>query len=86
MPQLRELKKEALIFFRKWQSIFLQRLRDISVMEPNGSQSNSRGRGRGTARAARGGRVARGGRGGGRGDIGGIESLTLATGRFTQVP
>ncbi|PCD41798.1 hypothetical protein AU210_004342 [Fusarium oxysporum f. sp. radicis-cucumerinum] len=80
MPQLRELKKEALIFFRKWQSIFLQRLRDISVMEPNGSQSNSRGRGRGTARAARGGRVARGGRGGGRGDIGGIEGLTLATG------
>jgi hypothetical protein len=30
--------------------------------------------------------VARGGRGGGRGDIGGIEGLTLATGRFTQVP
>ncbi|KAK6702611.1 hypothetical protein SNK04_012510 [Fusarium graminearum] len=74
-PQLRELKKEALIFFRKWQSIFLQRLRDISVTEPNGSQPNmrGRGRGRGSARGARGGRVARGGRGEGRG------GLTLAT-------
>lgn len=88
MPQLRELKKEALIFFRKWQSIFLQRLRDISVMESNGSQSHSRGRGRGTARAVRGGRVARGGRGAGRGGggNGGVESLTLATGRLTKVP
>ncbi|KAL4723328.1 hypothetical protein ACLX1H_009818 [Fusarium chlamydosporum] len=75
-PQLRELKKEALIFFRKWQSILLQRLRDISVAEYNGSQSNMRGRGRGNARGARGGRVARGGRGGGRG------GLTLATGKF----
>ncbi|UZP42324.1 hypothetical protein NXS19_010140 [Fusarium pseudograminearum] len=75
-PQLRELKKEALIFFRKWQSIFLQRLRDISVTEPNGSQPNmrGRGRGRGSARGARGGRVARGGRGESRG------GLTLATG------
>ncbi|KAF4456784.1 hypothetical protein F53441_1135 [Fusarium austroafricanum] len=70
-PQLRELKKEALVFFRKWQSIFLQRLRDISVTESNAPQANNRGRGRGTAR---GGRVARGGRGGGRG------GLTLATG------
>jgi hypothetical protein len=77
-PQLRELKKEALIFFRKWQSIFLQRLRDISVTEPNSSQSNMRGRGRGNARGARGGRVARGGRGGGRG------GLTLATGKLTR--
>ncbi|KAF4961898.1 hypothetical protein FSARC_9974 [Fusarium sarcochroum] len=73
-PQLRELKKEALIFFRKWQSIFLQRLRDISVTESNGPQANMRGRGRGNVRGARGGRVARGGRGGGRG------GLTLATG------
>ncbi|CAG7556650.1 unnamed protein product [Fusarium equiseti] len=72
-PQLRELKKEALVFFRKWQSIFLQRLRDISVTESNGSQSNMRGRGRGNARGARGGRAARGGRGGRGG-------LTLATG------
>ncbi|KAF5018444.1 hypothetical protein F66182_9573 [Fusarium sp. NRRL 66182] len=74
-PQLRELKKEALIFFRKWQSIFLQRLRDISVTETTGPQANIRGRGRGSARGARGGRTARGGRGGGRG-----ASLTLATG------
>ncbi|KAM0494375.1 hypothetical protein ACHAP8_008736 [Fusarium lateritium] len=75
-PQLRELKKEALIFFRKWQTIFLQRLRDITVTEPNGSQSNMRGRGRGRAnpRGARGGRSARGGRGEGRG------GLTLAIG------
>lgn len=77
-PQLRELKKEALVFFRKWQSIFLQRLRDISVTESNGSQSNMRGRGRGNARGARGGRAARGGRGGGRG------GLTLATGKLTD--
>ncbi|KAM0348428.1 hypothetical protein ACHAPU_004401 [Fusarium lateritium] len=73
-PQLRELKKEALTFFRKWQSIFLQRLRDISVSESTTSQSNMRGRGRGNARGVRGGRVARGGRGGARG------GLTLATG------
>ncbi|CAJ0551720.1 Ff.00g056990.m01.CDS01 [Fusarium sp. VM40] len=68
-PQLRELKKEALIFFRKWQSIFLQRLRDISVTEPTAPQSNMRGRGRGNMRGVRGGRVARGGRGGGRGGL-----------------
>ncbi|KAF5659663.1 DUF726 domain-containing protein [Fusarium heterosporum] len=73
-PQLRELKKEALTFFRKWQSIFLQRLRDISVSDSATPQSNMRGRGRGNARGIRGGRVARGGRGGARG------GLTLATG------
>ncbi|KAM0195498.1 hypothetical protein ACHAPA_003038 [Fusarium lateritium] len=79
-PQLRELKKEALIFFRKWQSIFLQRLRDISVTEPTAPQSNMRGRGRGNARGVRGGRVARGGRGGGRG------GLTLTTGPLRVPP
>jgi hypothetical protein len=78
-PQLRELKKEALIFFRKWQSIFLQRLRDISVTEPTVPQSNMRGRGRGNARGVRGGRVARGGRGGGRG------GLALTTGKSSKV-
>lgn len=78
-PQLRELKKEALIFFRKWQSIFLQRLRDISVTEPTAPQSNMRGRGRGNMRGVRGGRVARGGRGGGRG------GLALTTGKSSKV-
>lgn len=78
-PQLRELKKEALIFFRKWQSIFLQRLRDISVTEPTAPQSNMRGRGRGNARGLRGGRAARGGRGGGRG------GLALTTGKSSKV-
>ncbi|KAF4979533.1 hypothetical protein FZEAL_4301 [Fusarium zealandicum] len=72
-PQLRELKKEVLVFFRKWQAIVLQRIRDISVMDTNTPQANIRGRGRGSPRGVRGGRVGRGGRGGRGG-------LTLATG------
>lgn len=76
-PQLSELKKEALVFFRKWQTGVLQRIRDITVNDPNAStSSNFRGRGRGF-RGARGGR---GGRGGGRG---GRVGLTLATGTIT---
>ncbi|KAL9489527.1 hypothetical protein ACSS6W_001804 [Trichoderma asperelloides] len=73
-PQLRELKKEALIFFRKWQNIVLQRVRDIAVSDHPVSQLNTRGRGRGMRGMPR-------GRGGvGRG--GGImrSPLTLATG------
>lgn len=69
-PQLRELKKEALTFFRKWQTVILQRIRDISVSDPQAAQGGIRGRGRGGARGVtrgRGGRVSRGG-------------LTLATG------
>jgi hypothetical protein len=74
-PQLRELKKEALIFFRKWQAIVLQRIRDIAVNDQPGPQPNTRGRGRGMRGAPRGGRGG-GGRGGGA-----IRSpLTLATG------
>ncbi|KAM5352003.1 hypothetical protein ACJ41O_004726 [Fusarium nematophilum] len=42
-PQLKELKKEALIFFRKWQAIVVQRFRDISVMDTNTPQANVRG-------------------------------------------
>lgn len=73
-PQLRELKKEALIFFRKWQTIVLQRVRDIAVSDLPGSQMNTRGRGRGMRGMPRG----RGGSGRG----GGImrSPLTLATG------
>ncbi|KAL6356808.1 hypothetical protein LRP88_10414 [Fusarium phalaenopsidis] len=47
-PQLRELKKEALLFYRKWQTIAMQRFRDLSVMEANAPQTNVRGRGRGS--------------------------------------
>ncbi|KAM0486124.1 hypothetical protein ACHAPX_000826 [Trichoderma viride] len=73
-PQLRELKKEALIFFRKWQTIVLQRVRDIAVSDQPGPQLSIRGRGRGMRGMPRG----RGG--GGRG--GGLmrSPLTLATG------
>ncbi|RFU80983.1 hypothetical protein TARUN_1268 [Trichoderma arundinaceum] len=73
-PQLRELKKEALIFFRKWQTIVLQRLRDIAVNDQTGLQVNTRGRGRGLRGAPRG----RGGGGRGGGAI--RTPLTLATG------
>lgn len=73
-PQLRELKKEALLFFRKWQTTVLQRVRDVIVNDPNAPTTSYRGRGRGFRGAARGARGGRGGRGGGRG------GLTLATG------
>ncbi|KAM5384302.1 hypothetical protein ACJZ2D_001607 [Fusarium nematophilum] len=76
-PQLKELKKEALIFFRKWQAIVVQRFRDISVMDTNTPQANVRGRGRGSPRGMRGGRASRGARGG-RGGL--AMPLTLATG------
>ncbi|KFH48609.1 putative membrane protein-like protein [Hapsidospora chrysogenum ATCC 11550] len=72
-PQLRELKKEALAFFRKWQAVILQRIRDISISDPQSAQGGFRGRGRGVPRAGirgRGGRGGKTGRGG----------LTLATG------
>jgi hypothetical protein len=73
-PQLQELRKEALVSFRRWQAAVIQRLRDISIKETGDGQSSFRGRGRG-ARGVRGNRgAARGGRGGGRG------GLTLATG------
>lgn len=67
-PQLRELKKEALAFFRKWQALIVQRLKDITVNDPQASQGAPRGRGRGgfrggnsfRGRGARGGRTGRG--------------------------
>ncbi|KAI5466876.1 hypothetical protein BGZ63DRAFT_344656 [Mariannaea sp. PMI_226] len=46
-PQLQELRKEALVSFRRWQSAVLQRVRDIHVAEPGGSHAGCRGRGRG---------------------------------------
>ena len=76
-PQLRELKKEALAFFRKWQAVILQRIRDISISDPQSAQGGFRGRGRGVPRAGirgRGGRGGKTGRGG----------LTLATGEFRE--
>ena len=72
-PQLRELKKEALVFFRKWQNLVLQRLKDMSISETPPPQANTRGRGRGNARGAPRGRGGRGGRAN-------REALTLATG------
>ncbi|KAI6780384.1 putative membrane protein-like protein [Emericellopsis cladophorae] len=89
-PHLRELKKEALTFFRKWQASILQRVRDISitVQDQSPTQGALQGRGRGAPVVrgpARGGRGARGGRAG-RG------ALTLATGpprlpsKHTDVP
>lgn len=75
-PQLGELKKEALAFFRKWQASILQRIREINVSDPQAVQGNSRGRGRGFIRGGtprgRGGRGGKTGRGG----------LTLATGEI----
>lgn len=59
-PQLGELKKETLIFFRKWQTAVLTRLRDLNVSETAAPPANPRGRGRGF----RGGGRGRGGRGG----------------------
>ena len=80
-PQLCELKREALSFYRKWQAALLQRLRDIGVSDAQASQSSARGRGRGgglraafRGRGGRGGRASRGG-------------LTLATGiDLSQMP
>lgn len=65
--QLQELKKEAIIHFRKWQANLLQRLRDLAVVNPDEQQaSRGRGRGyRGAAPRARGG--GRGGKPNGRG-------------------
>ncbi|PFH56677.1 hypothetical protein XA68_16168 [Ophiocordyceps unilateralis] len=77
-PQLRELKKEALLFFTKWQTAVLHRTREINIHDT--SAGNHRG-GRGTRGGFR-GRGARGGGGGyGRGGGGnGRGGLTLATG------
>ncbi|KAL6871110.1 hypothetical protein J3F83DRAFT_642289 [Trichoderma novae-zelandiae] len=75
-PQLRELKKEAMVFFRKWQGNVLQRIRDIAVNEQQAPQANTRGRGRGMRGAPRG----RGG--GGRGGGMTRSPLTLAAGKM----
>ncbi|KYK55729.1 DUF726 domain-containing protein [Drechmeria coniospora] len=74
-PQLRELKKEALLFFRKWQNAIIQRTRELSITDPSAAASNPpRGRG---ARGARGSFRARSARGGSRNYR---AMLTLATG------
>lgn len=74
-PQLSELKKEALAAFKKWQTLVLQRLRDITVNDPQSTQTVARGRGRGGRGG--GGFRGRGGRGGGIGRGG----LTIGTGK-----
>jgi hypothetical protein len=73
-PQLQELKREAIAFFRKWQAALLQRLRDIGVSDIEPEQASWRGRGRVTRSRSR-ARIGRAARGGGRG------VSTLATGR-----
>ncbi|QPH05988.1 hypothetical protein C2857_004148 [Epichloe festucae Fl1] len=75
-PQLRELKKEALAYFRKWQGNVLQRLREMDVNDSMSCVSGSRARGRGARGGYRAGRSGRGGRGG----RGGAVASTLATG------
>lgn len=62
--QLQELKKESIVFFRKWQSTLLQRLRDMAVTTiEEDITPRSRGRNaRAAPRGGRGGRVGRGGR------------------------
>ena len=75
--QLSELKKELLVIFRKWQSIVLQRVRDIRVTETMpqdhfDDQSFVRGRGRGI----------RGGRGAARGFQGRSSIAARSTGRY----
>lgn len=79
-PQLSELRKEALTAFKKWQTLVLQRLRDITVHDPQAPQPAVRGRGRGV-RGGSGfrGRGARGGGGIGRG------GLTLGTGECSVI-
>ena len=74
-PQLRELKKEALLFFRKWQNGIIQRVREININDTAPPQGNPRGRG---GRGSRG----RGARGGGRNARGG---LTLAIGKMLHL-
>ena len=77
-PQLSELKKEALAAFKKWQALVLQRLRDITVHDPQSTQAAVRGRGRGGRGG--GGFRGRGGRGGGIGRAG----LTIGTGKYLK--
>jgi len=55
-PQLQELKKECLVVFKKWQGNVLTRAKDISVRDPEVSNTPA-------GRGGRGGRGARGGRG-----------------------
>lgn len=62
-PQLRELKKEAVASFKKWQNLVLLRIRDLVVQEPDVS-SRPNQRGRGGRGGERGGLRGRGGRGG----------------------
>lgn len=81
-PQLRELKKEATIAFKKWQALVLMRIRDMVINEPEpetGAGTQGRGRGRGAPRGGpRGGTRGRGGRGGAM--AASRPALTLATG------
>jgi hypothetical protein len=76
-PQLRELKKEALLALRKWQSLVVSRMRDLVVTDSVMMSTNGRGRGRGVRGSpvrGRGGRVSAHARG-----------LTHATGSYTSL-
>ncbi|XP_044724537.1 uncharacterized protein HRG_02433 [Hirsutella rhossiliensis] len=75
-PQLRELKKEALVFFRKWQNTVIQRTREIHIHETPAALGNPRGRG---GRGPRGGFRGRGARTGA-GNGGNSSTLAIGTG------
>lgn len=88
-PQLQELRREAVAFFRKWQSSLLQRVKELAVTTAEEDVA-SRGRGRG-ARGAPRGRAERGGRGGrGRGarpsGRGGIPATVVPNGKSCARP
>ncbi|QUC23848.1 uncharacterized protein UV8b_08089 [Ustilaginoidea virens] len=58
-----ELKKEALVYFGKWQAGVLQRLREVKVSYADNGAQRSRGRGRRLRPGSRAGRSGQGGRG-----------------------
>lgn len=69
-----ELKKEALVYFGKWQAGVLQRLREVKVSYADNGAQRSRGRGRRLRPGSRAGRSGQGGRGC-------LMPSTLATGK-----
>lgn len=81
--QLQELKKEAVMFFRKWQNAITQRAREITVIESTPSPQASTPRGRG-GRGPQGGSLR--GRGGRSGASTGRGGLILAAGKAPRYP